>query len=68
LTLPDERYRAVLYTKDFLYSLSNPKETPRIPKIVRQRARSLLKHYPSSFDMDRVSDALPEVFDKKKMG
>jgi hypothetical protein len=31
--------------------LCNPKKTPRVPSEVRDRARSLLKHYPRKFDM-----------------
>jgi len=66
LTLPDERYRAVLYTQQFLLELCNPKATPKVPGVVRDRARSLLRHYPSSYDMDRISEKAPEVVDNKR--
>jgi len=58
MTLPYERTNAVNRTREFLYDLLDPKKTPRIPKEIRQRARSLLKHYPTEYDMDRASDVL----------
>lgn len=66
MTLPDERYRAVLHTQQFLLELCNPKATPKVPGAVREKARSLLRHYPSSFDMDRISEKAPEVVNNKK--
>jgi hypothetical protein len=52
MTLPTERTDAVLRTEKFLLDLCNPKTTPRVPKEVRDRARSLLRHYPSHYDME----------------
>ncbi len=52
MTIPSERTRAVNYTHDFLYDLLDPSKTPRVPRDVRQRARALLRHYPSKFDME----------------
>lgn len=62
MTLPDERYRAVIWTELFLKDLCNPKKTPRVPKYAREQARSLLRHYPSQWDMIRASDGAPDVF------
>jgi len=62
MTLPDERYRAVKQAELLLQDLLNPKKTPRVPKAVRVRAYSVLKHYPSAWDMDRVATRSPEVF------
>jgi hypothetical protein len=53
MTLPNERTRAVLYTRDFLVDLLNNK---KVPKDVRERARHLLKHYPMKVDMSLVGD------------
>ena len=39
MTLPDERYRAVVQTRRFLLDLCNPQHTPRIPKLIRDTAR-----------------------------
>jgi len=65
MTLPDERYRAVKQAEQLLKDLCNPSVTPRVPKIIRQRARGCLRHYPSSWDLDRASDAAPDVFQKE---
>ena len=65
MTLPDERYRAVIHTQMFLYELCNPQKTPRVPKSVRQTASWLLRHYPSPFDMQLASRGAPDVFAEK---
>ena len=62
MTLPDERYRAVKYARQFLQELTDPNKTPRVPSIIRNQARGILRHYPSDWDMSRVCDAAPEVF------
>jgi hypothetical protein len=62
MTLPDERYRAVRQTQQFLLDLLDSKKYPRIPRAVRGEARRLLRHYPTEWDMQRASDAVPEVF------
>lgn len=56
MTLPFERTRAVLNVEQFLLDLCDPQKTPRIPKEIRRRAGSLLKHYPSKFDMEIISN------------
>lgn len=55
MTLPFERTNAVKRTERFLMDLLDPKKTPRIPKQIRREAGSLLKHFPSRFDMEVVS-------------
>jgi hypothetical protein len=65
MTLPDERYRAVVQTRRFLLDLCNREHTPRVPKIVRDTARSMLRHYPSDWDMQRAAEAAPEVFQER---
>jgi hypothetical protein len=59
MTLPDERYRAVIQTKKFLEDLLT---TPRIPKSVKGSARWCLRHYPTEFDMREAADKIPEIF------
>ena len=65
MTLPDERYRAVVQTRRFLLDLCNKDHTPKVPKIIREHARSMLRHYPSDFEMDRAAASAPEVFQKQ---
>ena len=59
MTLPDERYRAVLQTQRFLLRLLT---TPRIPKAVKDEARSCLRHYPDTWEMQQAADASPHIF------
>jgi hypothetical protein len=53
VTLPRERRQAVKNTQEVLYSLLDPKKTPRVPKKIRIQARWCLKHYPNEFDMNQ---------------
>jgi len=62
MTLPDERYRAVMQTAKFLHQLSFSSEIKRVPLAVRQEARRLLRHYPNDWDMQRAAEGSPEVF------
>jgi hypothetical protein len=62
MTLPDERYRAVIQTEKFLKEILS---TPRVPKAIKDRARSCLRHYPGSWDMNRAAEGAPEVFQER---
>ena len=65
MTLPDERYRAVVQTRRFLLDLCNHQHTPRVPRLIRDTARSMLRHYPSDWDMNRAAESAPEVFQEQ---
>ena len=66
MTLPDERYRAVKWAEGFLKRLAGGDiDIPRVPKAVRDEARSILRHYPSDYDMNRAAAAAPEVFQER---
>jgi len=62
MTLPDERFRAVMMTKEFLLKLLDPKATPRVPLDIRRQARSVLRHFPHQYEMERVAKKSPDVF------
>ena len=62
MTLPDERYRAVVQTKKFLEELLT---TPRLPKAVKDNARWCLRHYPNEWDMQITAREVPGVFAEK---
>jgi hypothetical protein len=64
MTLPDERYRAVKYAQDFLSRLAGG-QYARVPKAVRDEARSILRHYPNAWDMDRAAQGAPDVFQER---
>jgi hypothetical protein len=65
MTLPDERYRAVRWAEQFLKDLCDPSKTPRVPRRIRDQARSILRHYPSQWDLDRAAAAAPQVFQER---
>ena len=66
MTLPDERYRAVVWAKRFLESIAyDYKAYPRISKAVRGEAHSILRHFPSEYDMDSAARSAPSVFAEK---
>ena len=62
VTLPDERYRALRCGEQLLLDLLNPKVTPKVPKYIRQRALSVLRHYPSSYHFEKIVETMPEEF------
>ena len=64
MTLPDERYRSVKYAADFLSRLAGG-QYARVPKAVRDEARSILRHYPNNWDMDRAAQGAPDVFQER---
>ena len=64
MTLPDERYRAVKFAEQFLSRLAGG-EYLRVPKAVRDEARSILRHYPSEYDMNRAARDAPHVFQER---
>lgn len=61
MTLPDERFRAILQTEEFLRALTEPKLTPRVPKEIRQRALWCLRHYPMYYQLKELEHAAPDV-------
>lgn len=64
MTLPDERYRAVRWAEQFLLRLAGG-DIRRVPRAVRDEARSILRHYPSGYDLDRVAEKAPEIMQQR---
>ena len=61
MTLPDERYRAIRQTRQFLMDLLDRTTYTRVPREVRAEASRLLKHYPGDYDLDRLAEKSPNV-------
>ena len=61
MTLPDERYRAIRMAEQLLRDLCDRTVTPRVPKVIRTRASSALRHYPGSYDLQQLERAAPHV-------
>jgi hypothetical protein len=59
MTLPDERYRAVIQTQKFLLEILT---TPRVPKAIKDSARYCLRHYPNEYDMSKAAQTSPDIF------
>jgi hypothetical protein len=64
MTLPDERYRSVKWAAEFLSRLAGG-DIPRVPRAVRDEARSILRHYPGVWDLKRLEAACPEVVQER---
>ena len=63
MTLPDERYRAVMWAKKYLESIMLKRSG--LSKEMKDEARSILRHYPSEFDLDRAAEEAPHIFAKR---
>lgn len=61
MTIPSERANSLKYAREFLYALLNPKETPRVPRKVRDQAYRVLRHFPGDFDIERLAKKAPEI-------
>lgn len=62
MTMPDERFRAVRYAREFLHDLLDPKKTPKVPKEIRQRALRVLRHYPMEQEMELAAEGFKDIF------
>lgn len=65
MTLPDERYRALLQTRTLLFELCSPTITPRVSKAIRNRASDLLRHFPTDYHLEMMTMAMPNHFAKE---
>ena len=61
LTLPDERYRALLQAERLLQDLTDCRETPRVPMAIRARARQALRHYPGAYYIEELARRAPDI-------
>ena len=68
MTLPDERYRALQAGRKLLEELCDPGKTPRVPSIVRDRARGALRHFPQDYEIEQMAQKCPELLDKETLG
>ena len=65
MTTPDERYRALKQGKKLLEELCDPGRTPRVPSMVRDRARGVLRHFPQDWQIDSIAEKCTEMLDNK---
>lgn len=67
MTLPDERYKALKQAKKLLEELCDPGKTPRVPSLIRDRARGALRHFPLDYEIDIITTKCPELLDKQQI-
>jgi hypothetical protein len=65
VTLPDERWRSLILTEEFLKDLLSPSMTPKVPKAIRQRASMLLRHWPSRYHLEMLTVDMPNYYAKE---
>jgi len=65
MTTPYERHRSLVQSRKLLEELCDPGRTPRVPGIVRDRARGILRHYPSDWELDTMAKSCPEQLDSE---
>lgn len=63
MTLPDERSRAIRWARELLRDLLDRSKTPGVPKEIRERAYSALRHYPADYHVNYAADGAPDHFD-----
>jgi hypothetical protein len=68
MTKPDERYKAIKQSKKLLEELCDPGKTPRVPSLVRDRARTALRHFPNDFEIDAMASKCPDIITNAKQG
>lgn len=59
MTVPSERARSIIQTRKFLVDLAY--NTKRIPKDVREIAKSCLRHFPFDYDVMEISKKCPDI-------
>ena len=58
MTLPDEELKSLQTAREFLLSLLDAKQTPKVPMAIRQFAKDILKHYPQPYRVKAVWEPL----------
>jgi hypothetical protein len=61
MTMPNERTRSVVQTRDFLQEL---KRRADVPEEIRNEANRLLRHYPEDWHLDIAATRMPEWWGK----
>ena len=65
MTLPDERYRAIMYAKSLCEDLLYSDRTPRVPRAIRERARGVLRHFPEEYYLSMLAESRPDIIERK---
>lgn len=68
MTQPLDRYKAIKQSKKLLEELCDPGKTPRVPSLVRDRARTALRHFPNDFEIDTLASKCPDIINNRQQG
>jgi hypothetical protein len=61
MTTTEEMINAIDNARTFMYSLLDPKQTPRVPKSVRKYAKDRLKHFPTKYNTIEIGEKLSRL-------
>ena len=62
MTIPEERTRALIQTREFLRELATHSWPDAVPEAIRREAIRLMRHYPGNSELTLASKALPHLF------
>jgi hypothetical protein len=65
MTMPDERYRAMVEGLKLIEDLLIPQVTPRVPGDIRERARWIMRHHPSAGELAHLAKITPSYLSTK---
>lgn len=54
MTMPDEMFNSLRNARHFMLALMDPKQTPKVPREVRNQARDRLRHFPSEYEIGEL--------------
>ena len=67
MTTPDERLISIIRARDFIRSLTDPRQTPKIPSNIRKEAAYRLRHFPSEFYLEQLRQACPDILGEESV-
>jgi hypothetical protein len=65
MTMPDERYRAMVEGLKLIEDLLIPQVTPRVPGDIRERARWIMRHHPTQQELTHLALKVPDMLATK---
>lgn len=68
MTIPAEELASITMSKKFLFKLLDKKETPRVPKKVRDEAARCLRHFPYTWVTCELWEGRIKTWDKMFLG
>lgn len=67
MTTPDERLNSIIRARDFIRSLIDPKQTPKVPANIRKEASHRLRHFPSEFYLEQLRQSCPDILGEESI-